>query len=333
MSTTAPLHETAARVSSPSPDTAGPQWIVSPAFDLLFLMNVLWPVAFWIGYEADLIGHSALQFWQIYFVTTPHRWITLLLVAGDPARFGERPRLFIGLALGIVGGCLLVQSQTGALTCLLAVDYIWNAWHFASQHDGIYRIYSRRADRGVAPGAGQSWLFRLSIIYVIVRVAGWSWQFDALDETLSLTDFAVGGLFLAMLLWEWCRPRRSWGRSGYFTSVILLYLALLQAVHFHRPDMVLVLATASALFHATEYLAIVGWNITDRERKQQARGLIRKLAPMWAISVLMFALALGVAGWYADQHWLKAWLTINVMVAFLHYAWDGLIWKRRPAVR
>ncbi|MEW4526588.1 hypothetical protein [Maioricimonas sp. JC845] len=325
MPATATLTKPAAARTNDTSAAVSRHWIVSPAFDLLFLINVLWPLAFWIGYEPNLAGHTSLHFWQVYFVTTPHRWITLLLVAGDPARFGERPARFAAVALAVVGGCLLVQGFTGTLTCLLAVDYIWNAWHFASQHHGIYRIYAR----GTAPSVRDSWLFRLPLLYVIFRVAGWSWQFDTFEHSLARIDFAVAGLMLVMLLREWSRRPRCWGRSGYFTSVTLLYLALLQAVHFHRPDMVLVLATASALFHAVEYLAIVSWNVGERNRTGQSRGLIRKLAPTWTLTVVLFALALGLAGWYADRYWLKMWVAVNLVMAFLHYAYDGMIWRRR----
>ena len=45
----------------------------------------------------------------------------------------------------------------------------------------------------------------------------------------------------------------------------------------------------------------------------------------------MFILILGAGGWMMDQHLMQTWLLINVIVAFLHYAYDGLIWRSRPA--
>ncbi len=35
------------------------------------------------------------------------------------------------------------------------------------------------------------------------------------------------------------------------------------------------------------------------------------------------------AGWLLDQRYVDIWLTANVVVAFLHYAYDGMIWRRR----
>ena len=73
--------------------TGGPprDWLVSPAFDLLFLANLGWLLALVPGYVAAE-GTVHIEFWQIYFLTTPHRWITLLLVAADPDRRAGRDR-------------------------------------------------------------------------------------------------------------------------------------------------------------------------------------------------------------------------------------------------
>ena len=71
-------------------------WLVSPAFDLAFFANVAWVLAFLPGFlSAERAPH--IEFWQVYFLTTPHRWITLVLVAADPDRAaagrGSLPRL------------------------------------------------------------------------------------------------------------------------------------------------------------------------------------------------------------------------------------------------
>ncbi len=124
----------------------------------------------------------------------------------------------------------------------------------------------------------------------------------------------------------------SLGRRLYLVSVCGLYLALLWAVHARRPALVLSLATASALFHAIEYLALVGWSVQQRHAAAGERmGLLGWLAPRWAIALGMFLLILGIGGWLLDQYWLEAWLTVNVIVAFLHYAYDGMIWRKSKA--
>ena len=77
----------------------------------------------------------------------------LPVVFGDRDRFRRRRLAFVGVAAAVVAVVLGVRLSTGALVCLLAVDYVWNAWHFAAQHHGIYRVYGR-----AVTAAGKAWL-------------------------------------------------------------------------------------------------------------------------------------------------------------------------------
>src|SRR5688572_15043674 len=122
-------------------------WIVSPAFDLLFLANVGWLLALVPGF-VSAEGTPHIEFWQLYFITAPHRWITLLLVAADPDRREGRTGLFVALAVLALAAVAGVKLFTGAFVCLLLIDYVWNGWHFASQHFGVLRIYARKAGGG-----------------------------------------------------------------------------------------------------------------------------------------------------------------------------------------
>lgn len=108
-----------------------------------------------------------------------------------------------------------------------------------------------------------------------------------------------------------------------------LYVGLLAAVHFRQPALVLLLATASALFHAIEYLTLVGWSARQRaSRAGESLGLLGWLVPRWTAALAVYLLLLGSLGFWLDRHWLEAWLTVNVIVAFLHYSYDALIWRR-----
>ena len=51
-------------------------------------------------------------------------------------------------------------------------DYVWNGWHFASQHSGVLRMYTRKVGGGwhILERHG----LRLFIFYVIALTAGWS---------------------------------------------------------------------------------------------------------------------------------------------------------------
>src|SRR5689334_15119936 len=98
------------RTAPSSGHSAGAQtgWIVAPAFDLLFFANLGWLALLVPGF-ASADGATPIQFWQIYFLTTPHRWITLILVASDPSRREGRTWLFVVLAV-------------------LALIVVWGVW-------------------------------------------------------------------------------------------------------------------------------------------------------------------------------------------------------------
>jgi hypothetical protein len=321
-----------------------PGWLISPGFDALLIANIAWPLFLVVQWGDGFGGQAGLSFWQIYFITTPHRWITLALVFLDRDRFAQRKWAFLAVAAVVATLCLGVGLSTGTLTCLLAIDYVWNAWHFAAQHHGIYRIYGRLGEAG-SPAAAigwfaasrwvtlEKWTLRLFLLYVILRVAVGTWFNPRVDELLQAADWAALLVPLALITSNLFAPHsRRGGRLLYLASVLGLYSALLWAVHQRMPPLVLALATASALFHAIEYLAIVGWSVQKRHNAVGSRmGLLGWLVPRWAIAMALFVLILGIGGWLVDQYWLQAWLTLNVIVAFLHYAYDGMIWRQRAA--
>jgi hypothetical protein len=259
----------------------------------------------------------------------------LALVFLDRERWRALRGALVAIAAAVVGICLSVRIATGTLLCLLTIDYVWNAWHFAAQHHGIYRIYARR---GAARGVGglaisglaiEKWALRGFLLYVILRVAGATWPGSQVDGLLATADWLVAAIPVWLLWREAVQLQPQPGRSLYLVSVVALYASLLAAVHWNRPALVLSLTTASALFHATEYLALVAWNVRGRHAALGDRlGLLAWLAPQWGLALCVLVLVLGSSGWLLTQHWLRPWLLANVVVAFLHYAYDGLIWRK-----
>jgi hypothetical protein len=319
------------------PDRDGPAgaatasgWLIDPWCDALLVANVAWPLLLLLQVGEGFSGREGLQFWQIYFLTTPHRWITLALVFLDRERFGQRRFTFLTIAIAVIAVCLGVRLTTGTLTCLLTIDYLWNAWHFAAQHHGIYRIYARRSpSQLIGSEAIERWSMRLLLLYVIVRVAGATWSYQELEQALQLLDWVAVAAAAGLLLRDFLQTQPSWPRSIYLVSMLALYVSLLMAVHFNQPGLVLSLAAASAIFHATEYLTLVTWSAHSRDAALPGRlGLMSYLAPRWGLALAIFILVLGASGWLLQQHLLQPWLLLNVIVAFLHYAYDGLIWRR-----
>lgn len=316
-----------------APERSG-GWIVSPAFDLLFLANLGWLLLLVPGFATR--SDTAIDFWQVYFLTLPHRWLTLVLVAADPDRRGAHTRrlvLVAALAAVVVVGAFL---GTGAFLCLALVDYVWNAWHFASQHAGVLRVYARKV------GGGSAWLERWGlrgfVTYGALRAAGWAtgWTeaHTAALPWLRGLDLAVLTIPAALLLTNLVgASRERIGKLAYLASVCGLYAGFVLALRSGWAELVVVFAAAGSMFHAVEYLAIVTHYARRREAVGSA-GAFRALAHYWLAFLGAYVLAIGAVGVWAahpDSGLLVFWQGLNLWAAFVHYAFDGMIWKlRRP---
>jgi hypothetical protein len=308
-------------------------WVVSPWFDILFLANLGWVFLLLPGL-GDPEGMLPVSFLQIYFLTTPHRWITLFLVVSDPDRREGRTKLFIALGLAVGLGVLAVRSATGTFLCLLAIDYLWNGWHFASQHAGILRMYTRKVGGGVRLLELHG--LRLFVFYTVLRTAGWSTGWletaPAWRVVCAGVDLVLLALPLTLLLTS-VRPFAQYiPKATYLGSVCLLYSLLLLGLHFDWKETVIALTTASSLFHAVEYLAIVT-HYALRRRTIGSKGAFRVMARNWFRVLSLYLIALGVLAATVEAKTVPDWwIGLNVGIAFLHYAYDGIIWKlRRPA--
>ncbi len=342
-------------------------WIVSAAFDLPLIANLGW-LLFCIPGFIPVQGPSHVEFWQIYFLTLPHRWLTLLLVASDPDRRGSRSVWFVVIALITCVVVVGMRWATGAFTCLALVDYVWNYWHFAAQHGGVLRMYSRKAGGG-RPRL-ETWGLRLPIFYVALRLAGWStgWteSYASAASVINALDFSMLGIF--GLLWAVellatlrrlaspgdspvvsagpagerlpavsdhaqqmadSGPRR--GKLIYLASVSGLYTLLMIGLRTENRPLVLSLALAVAVFHATEYLAIVT-HYAWRRQSQGTAGAFQRIARNWVTALAVYIVCWGLCAYLVDhgsQSLREFWLGLNLWASALHYAFDGMIWKLR----
>jgi hypothetical protein len=322
----------AAAVTEPANQPRG--WIVSPAFDLLFLANVAWPLLLLPAVSSP--ADTAIDFWQVYFVTLPHRWVTLLLVATDADRRGTRGPWLVGIAvlaaLAVTGAYL----GTGAFLCLALVDYVWNAWHFAAQHAGVLRIYTRKVGGGV-PWL-ERWGLRAFVTYGALRAAGWLTGAIEANESqlvaIRTLDLAVLALPVALLVTNLSGLSRArLGKLAHLVSVCALYTGFILSLSFGWARGIVVFAAAGSLFHAVEYLAVV----THYARRRETVGsdtAFRALARNWVLFLGAYVLVLGSFGAWAStpvSGLVVLWQGLNLWAAFVHYAYDGMIWKlRRP---
>src|SRR5262249_24034070 len=148
-------------------------------------------------------------------------------------------------------------------------------------------------------------------------------------------DFAVLLLPAALLLTNLVGANRDRvGKLAYLGSVCLLYSGVVLSLRFGRPGLVLVFLAAGSMFHAVEYLAVVT-HYARRRETVGSDGMFRALARHWLVFLGLYALVLGSTGaWMSrpDSGLVVLWQGLNLWASFVHYAFDGMIWKlRRPA--
>lgn len=320
-------------------------FLFSPAVDLFFIANAFWPLLLFVDFFAGITTHQSLLFWQIYFVTAPHRWITLVLVSVDHHKGRDRRLQFFAFGIAILIGCLCLKMGTGSLLCLGVIDYVWNAWHFASQHHGVFRIYQRRLPVGGSSPAQKSGgillsldkaVFRAFMLYVIARVAGWGWTEGPFDgfQWVSGVDWFALIIPVALLTRQFVRYFVTYSASlaslAYLLSVMTLFSSLLIASHFESNRYVVALALASAIFHSLEYMSIVTWSMNGPRHEGKSNPLVR-LSQMWLLFLIMFVVIIGLGNYALSRGYFELWVFINIVVAFWHYCFDGMIWRSRKS--
>jgi hypothetical protein len=312
----------------------GRGWVVSPAFDLLFLANLGWLLLLLPGLATR--ADTAVDFWQVYFLTLPHRWLTLVLVVADADRRGGRGRRLTAVALALAAVVVAGAVATDTLLCLVVVDFVWNAWHFGSQHAGVLRMYARKVGGGV-PWL-ERWGVRLFVTYAAVRAAGWLTGWAGPDSpflaALRAADLAVLVVPAALLVTNLAGATRDRvGKLAYLSSVCALYTGFVLSLRAEAPGWVVLFAAAGSMFHAVEYLAVVT-HYARRRREVGSGGAFRVLARYWLFFLGAYVLVLGTAGVLLsepDSGLAEFWAALNLWAAFVHYAYDGMIWKlRRP---
>lgn len=349
MSTVLAPVATSAADATPPPTKAialGRRWLFGPWVDALLLANVAWPIIVLLAWWGNPLVDGPLTFVQVYFLSTPHRWITLALVFFDRDRFRQQPGRFMGVGVGLVLlGLVLVgvgafwPKAVNSLVPLMMLDFIWNAWHFAAQHAGIARIYGRHAaltqpDKEVE---FEKSAMRLLVLWVFFRLAMFRGQHQpefaafSLPTLLPLLDwfdpFALVGMII-VLGKELLRKPIVHSRLLYMGSVTTLYVAQLAAIRLGSSLWMTALFLGGAVFHAVEYLTVVSWSV-----RKKNTGVWRHLAPRLAVSMLVFMVVLMVTNYLLARQSYYVWSLVTLLVSLLHYGYDGMIWKSRPAVK
>ena len=315
-------------------------WIFNPTLDALLVANICWPIFTWqIVAFAELPLTKATGFVIAYFLIMPHRWITLSLVFCDRKRFKENSRPFLTVAALIILGVALTQLSLGAITLLLAIDLIWNGWHFGAQHGGIARIYDRMArPESKSKGLLDKLVLRTLVIYALMRLAGttlpdvdggraWLEWLAPTMAALSIFDWPVMLLPAVLLVREvWDYRAEAKGRVLYLLSLSVLYATMIYGIRIDHFGLKIGCAASATVFHSLEYMAIVSWYVKKNKTLSETKPF-SFLTPRWLISITVFMACCLFSAYMLKERFLQSWIVVNLIVSYMHYAYDGMIWK------
>lgn len=297
--------------------------------DPILVAAVCWPPLLFLNQSFP--AFISFDFWQAYYLTLPHRWLTLVVVTADPDRRKNLgwwlPASFIATAIVVSG----IWISSGTLLCLAIADHIWNAWHFGSQHAGISRMYGLKF--GQNRPLFDKWSMRLLVFYALVRPVEWSFKWinpNTIASTLlGITDIIFVALASGMILLTfWPGQKKAIPRIFYITSISALYGWIILACQFSTGRFLAWLLFSSSIVHAWEYIAFIS---TYSANRSNAAGLIGKLARNWGAFLLMYLTFIGTLGVLAEAYpgSARLWILLNLWAAFTHYWLDGMIWKFR----
>jgi hypothetical protein len=318
-------------------------WIRSPAVDLLFFgygwVALCLPLLWALEQRSSWTGAIVLLVLMVNYL---HRHYTFALVYGEHEEFEKRKTLYVWLPVAAVAVTVGFVS-TGNFALLLTLSVLWTIYHSVGQKYGITRIYARKAGYGEAwieKGLIFSWFYYL-VLAIAEKEAPTLELFDAgrvllryvgpampYLTGLSLAALAIAVVFTALFIRQEYlnRHRISAAKILYVLSVMVLYTLFFHSLVFGY--------IVFAFSHALEYIALVNIFVGVKYRaRPAARSLLARAARrLWPASILfsvvILAACLAARGWNE-----QAFGVYIVGSSFLHFIYDGLIWKvRRPEV-
>ena len=312
---------------------------MGPVADLACVINVFWLAYAGLQYLAFSGESPQLTVILMHFLVLPHRFITLGLVFLDREQFARRPRTFLALPVLFLGlafasrGVSMRVAGVDSFVCLAAIDYAWNAYHFSAQHYGMTRIYGKKGT-GVNRPRLERWILVCGITYVIMRLTQWGMGVQALVTVLPWVDVLAGAAFLTLILLEVAQGVPSLPKLLYLSSVSALYGGILVAMHFLSVKVLAASVAATGFFHSMEYLSIVTFYVKSKARSGSwGAKLLSSAAARWGVVLAGYMALMGLGTAFLNGVDPLVYALIVTPVSFMHYAYDGIIWKlRKPAV-
>ena len=330
-------------------------WIISPLADGFFLIGsaVLVGGAFLI---AQMLGQAhGLAIFVLYVMATGHHLPGFLRIYSDPELFRQYRWRFVLLPPLIVGLSFLLAAYD--LHALLLITFLWGLWHGMMQVYGFARIYDAKRGQISPLMARLDWSLCLSWFLLLsfgstfyaddfrtrAAAAGSSYLAELLlspvvIQLLTGVTALITVLHLTYTVWCW-----SQGRPVSILKFLLLGSSIgLFAVSYRLlvNDKLVGLAVWEA-FHDIQYYAIV-WAFTRRRGEHSPLSAWGRMLFQPRLGfVLAYLLLIALYGFIdygsrtlVDVATGDSLRPVLVASAFLHFYFDGFIWKiRRRSVR
>lgn len=311
-------------------------WIISPSVDLSCI-SVGWLALF---AAPSLFPHHSESF-RLIAVTSfvAHRYFTFPLVYLDRIEFARRRLTYIAtplLCLGFVGLCYYFRIDEPEM---FAFWYLFNYFHFVRQKYGILRIYSGKGQWGNKRlDAWTSYLWGMAgfgyMFAFQADVEGRVMHYLHLLVGTPLPHLAARAIYaaailvtIAWLIYEWRGPQRNHPKLLFLASVAFMY----GVVPILSTDALFI---ATSFSHAAEYIALVALTVRNKARQDAFASPIltragNRIVPYTAGFIAVVSGAL----FGLKSLSLTAFLVFTYGTSFMHFIYDGMIWKlRRPRV-
>lgn len=328
--------------------TARSPWIVSPVYDSIFFLATPLLCLAAILPLAGRFASTDIYLAVMAFSSFGHHLPGFLRAYGDRELFARfRWRFLLAPPLVYAAFWWFAQRDAQGLVFLLV---LWSIWHVMMQHFGFMRIYDAKVG---STRASTALLDRAVSLLWFVAIVLWSPEYTH----NILRDAYASGAPLIPTTWIAGARTVVFAATALATVLYVVHTARLiaQGAPLSRVKLVLLVVTIGFLwlvwvglkdillglaiwevFHDVQYFAIT-WVYNKRlvEKGFGNTGLMRFLFRGRAAMVALYVgaiVAYGSFNWFAiraGESPRAALIAIVLTSTFLHYYYDGFIWKVR----
>lgn len=332
-------------------------YIAGPVYDgVMFIGAPLLALALGIAISGTPLADDEVELWgrpgtvtSIFIGTFIMAHLGLVFVRShlNPQIFPRHRHRFITIPLVLL---FLLCASDWALAIAIVVSVWWDVVHSSLQTFGLGRIYDAR--RGNPPELGRRLDLGLNLLLYMGPILAGATLFAHLQPLQAFEDVGAvvfrqvpiyaeehqGALARALLV----------GGAIYLVIYVLGYIRLYRRGYRVSPQKVALLVLTGAcsiytwsfdsfgeaffimnFFHAWQYFGLVWWS--ERGNLRRRMGLERaRWGGAAALAVMLFAAgAYGLWAELVDSQQERIALGVTLVVALMHFWYDGFIWSVR----